>query len=184
MNGQYTIPTSSENPSDEERRLVSSPHSFEQEPVIAPYARYKQIEQDIETLRANATEATLPRSVKMRIMNLVTTTPRPLVERLVEEESIIGGRLFQQGPSVLRQRFWYHLGDWFFERVERGREGDERVVIHNQIREDGVHKLIDGREFAFDSDELERFLPAIEQYRDRIVEELYTDSRDSYDLAA
>ncbi len=119
-----------------------------------------------------------------RFLSKFISKPMLFEDRLVEEESNIGGRIFKRDDSVVRQRFWYHVGDWFFERVQRTAEGDIQTVIRIQIRDNSVHKLVEGREYDLSNDELERFLTAVELYRDYIKKELYSGSRDGYRLAA
>lgn len=183
-NGQFTIPGTPELSNNEQiRRDVDA--IFDGPERQAPsFARYKQVERDIEAMRSSMTEADLPRSVKMRVLELFTSTPRSLEERLIEEESRIGGELFAQDPSVTAQRYWLHQGEWFHERYyDSAAEADSRVVIRYQLTNDSAHKLVKGVEHSFDDGEIQRLLQAIDSYYTRVQRELYT-KKDDYGLAA
>lgn len=118
----------------------------------------------------------------MRILGLFTSTPRPLKERLIEAESLIGGKLFRNELPTTWQRFWFHDGDWFHERHQAD---GQQIVIRYQLTETSAHKLINGQEVAFDHQggELEALLEAIKRYHHAIKRDLYFQ-KDGSKLAA
>lgn len=171
MNGQFIIPTTQE-------ALAETARSFEYgspapESTRSRIEEYYEIRDKVEQYRQSATEATLPRSTRMRVAEVFNLTPRPLEERLVEEESAIGGKLFQKNEAVVYQRFWYYAKDWFFERLERHASEDVRTVMQYHIDDTGIHKIIDGSEYPIDTEEQTRLLLATEQYERAIQRELY-----------
>lgn len=186
MNAQFNIPTSFEQKGDENRSILSEQQA---EIISKPFEKFKNIESHIESMRANATEANLPRlvKIKMRVMELFTSKPRSLEERLIEEESAIGGRIFAKDSSTFEQRFWFQSGDWFYERIRQAEKSEVREVIHYRLTDSSVHKMIDGREFFINPSEVSTLLLAIEAYDGAVEKELYgqaSEPRDSFELAA
>lgn len=176
MNGQYVIPNY-ESASEPEPRSFEVPQVSAEEPaeVSEKYRRYKEIENSIKAMRSTATEETLPRSAKVKVLELFTATPRPLQDRLIEEESVIGGQLFARDASVLWQRFWCHDGDWFFARLNRmPNQPDTQTVIHYQIKDNSIYKFVGGREYLAGEDESEVLTSAIDTYYEKIQQKLYT----------
>lgn len=173
MNGQYIIPTSEITSGPEVRSFEDVKTDSSPERPNGSYAYYKDIENGIKKLRENATEETLPRSVKTKVMELFTSTPRPLVDRLIEQESVIGGEIFQRSSSVLRQRFWYHENDWFFEQSFLVPQGEAQVVLHYQINENSIDKYYGGRKYSVDDVEAEKLFGAIEKYHQNVQHKLY-----------
>jgi len=171
MNGQFIIPSTQEALTEVTR---SFEHGFpEAELGQTSIESYYQIREKIEQYRRSATEATLPRSTRMRVAEVFNLTHRPLEERLIEEESAIGGRLFQTNEAVVYQRFWYYSKDWFFERLERRNNEDVQIVMQYHIDDTGVHKIINGSEYSIDIEEKNRLLLATERYEQSIRRELY-----------
>ena len=164
-NGQYQIPQSNTPSVLIEDTVVKS--------SIIDNRRIKELEQDIIAFRNNASEIHVPRSRRTKFREAVAVSARKsLYERLVEQESIMGGTLFgAQHPSISR-RFWFHEGDWFFEH----NDGIAPVVARYQITEAAAYKLVEGREHPFADGELSRLFEAITTYHATIRDTLYRQS--------
>lgn len=174
MNGQYIIPGTEISGESPARSFESSLKTTAPEYASSDYSHYKKIENKIKVMREAATEETLARSVKAKVLELFTATPRPLKDRLIEEESVIGGRLFASGGSVLWQRFWCHENDWFFEQSYATPQGGGQVVLHYKIHENNIDKFYGGRKYIPDEAEIGRLLAAIEMYQENVQHQLYS----------
>jgi len=102
------------------------------------------------------------------------TTPASLQAKLVEAESVIGGDLFPKPAGVIKQRFWYHEGDWFYETVD----ATGPMVARYQFVNGAAHKLVDGKPVAFAEGEIENLQKIIQLYHDRVYKELYAPRTD------
>jgi hypothetical protein len=154
-----------------------------QQPVIATpvtesfrYEAIKDIELEIEEMRALATEATIARyeaktTIKRwtRHLTLVTKQPQSLERRLVDVESTIGGRVLQKPNGIISQRFWFHGGDWFYEATDA--QGASSVRYH--VSDDRIFKLVGGRAIAFSEAEAKHLLQIIPLYFNGICTDLY-----------
>jgi len=107
----------------------------------------------------------------MSFFSHLVSSPRPLEERLIEEESKLGGMIFSGVTSQTPgSRFWYFEGDWFFEQYY---ENVGYQVIRYQILENSMHKLFNGREVAFAEGEKETLIQAIKRYHATVSKEIY-----------
>lgn len=117
-------------------------------------------------------------------MSLFTsnTTQPTLHDKLVEAESIIGGKLFAKPAGVLEQRFWYHQGDWFYET----RDAVGPMVARYQLVNGQAHKLVEGKLVHFADGELDNLHQMIQLYRDRVYTQLYAPQapQNDFGLAA
>jgi len=149
-----------------------------------PLASFKKTEQDIETLRKNADETTIPR-YRLRVLLYLAQKligPRPegnLEKQLVDIESEIGGRLLTQVTGIKSQRFWYHDGNWFYEAV------DTKGPLHAryQLSDTDIIKLVDGLSTMLAEEEKQNLLATIPRYHDAIKDELY-ERESRKDIAA
>ncbi len=90
----------------------------------------------------------------------------------IDEESLVGGRLFGE-----QARFWLHpsgeamptVRDWYFTMFVNQQE----QTLHYQVDVRGIHKIYNGREYAFAPGELDRFIAATAAYEQRIVADVY-----------
>ena len=142
------------------------------------YEKIKDIELEIEEMRALATEATILRyqsknTIKRwtRHLALVTKQPEALERRLVDIESEIGGKLSQLPAGYISQRFLFHGGDWFYEMTNA--KGAVSVRFH--VSDDRIFKLVGGRAVAFSEAEAHNLLQTIPLYFDAIRRDFYHD---------
>lgn len=140
------------------------------------YEGIKDLELEIEEMRALATEGTVLRytsknTIKRwtRHLALVTKQPQSLERRLVDIESEIGGQLSQRPAGILAQRFWFHGGDWFYEMTDE--KGSASVRFH--VSDDRIFKLVGGRAVAFHESEAHNLLQTIPLYFEAICRDLY-----------
>ena len=164
--------------------------SFEKDPQTGEYAFIKDIEADIEVLRANANESHLPQKTALERARagfaeviagrfVSSKTPMSLEDKFVNAESEIGGDILPKNGDIIRQRFWYVQGDWFYEVLDaRG-----VMIARYQFSEDLSHKLVDGRQIDFAEGEKAALLETINRYYTQIQVELYSDKAD-WDLVA
>lgn len=110
----------------------------------------------------------------MSILSLLVSSPRPLEELFIEEESKLGGTLFSaDGTNPTSRRFWYFQGDWYFEQQYQNQGS---YVIRYQILENSMHKLFHGREVPFSYGEEQVLVQAIKRYHSIVSEKLYGES--------
>lgn len=164
-NNQYQIPQSA----------LSAPIA-----PVSSYGIYKQLEQDIEILRAAADESLLPRYRLKTLVRPIARRLTPLdqasnlLRELVDIESEIGGTLFSKSIGVIAQRFWYFQGDWFYEATF-----DTGVThyLRYHLTDTSAEKLYNGRLVPFDGgdqgSELSHLLAIIPRYVDAIRHQLY-----------
>jgi hypothetical protein len=152
----------------------------------SPYEVVKDIEQKLESYRANATEANLPKlsavdRARSAVTNLFVSSsaPRTVHDKLVEAESIIGGSQLGTHPEIISQRFWYHQGDWFYE----SHDATGPMVARYQFIDGQAHKLVDGKPYYFADGEIQNLYRTIELYHDQVFLQLYA-SKNDYDLTA
>jgi len=103
-----------------------------------------------------------------------TMTPQALYAKLVEAESEIGGDLLPKPAGVIKQRFWYHKGDWFYET----QDATGTMVARYQFLDGKAHKLVGGKPVAFAEGEIKNLRKIIQMYHDRVYEELYAPRTD------
>lgn len=180
-NQQYQIPGSlGEAPSLEIDQMVDSFALHPKSPEVqGQYETYKQIERNIEALRDMATEDMLPNpGFAGSILNQLMT-PRPLIERLIDAESKIGGNLLPQEQNAIRQRFFFYQGYWYLEFTDQ--QGS--MVASYQLDQDTAYKFHNGKNIPFDEDsgELDNLLKTIPLYEDAISRQLY---KSDFGLAA
>jgi len=190
--GQFQIPQSSEVPMDSFTELETDTFFVNQE-IIESERRYeeiKQLEQEIEALRANATEAHLPRLSRIhRARQAVTsffvtnTVPRSLKDNLIEVESVIGGNILEKQQGIISQRFWFHDGDWFYEV----HDAIGPMVARYRFEDDELIKIDGARNIPLvktaEIDEAANIEHMVQLYHREITVQLYS-RKDDYDLAA
>lgn len=158
--------------------------ALEQQETDRRYEDIKKIEQDIEALRKAADEDNLPqKSALDRALEALTLVvskngPKTLDDRLVDAESEIGGQLFAKEPGIIKQRFWYHENDWFYEVVD----AQGAMVARYQFTDGWAYKLVDGRAIAFAEGEEAALVATARSYFTAIQTKLYPNKAD-YDLA-
>ena len=192
---QFQVPHQSEPQVEPEVVSQLDPEQYDAEflkKVEAIYeSRYKFIkdmEKDISRRRSEAGEDSLPKqSMADRalegVMNVFSKikAPMSLDDKLVEAESKIGGELLPTNPDVIRQRFWFHGGDWFYEV----HDSKGPMVARYQFDDDFSYKLVDGKEVEFAEGEEARLIELVGLYYEQIKLQLYPDkSKSDYDLAA
>lgn len=140
------------------------------------YEEIKDLELEIEEMRALATESSVLRyesknTIKRwtRHLALIAKQPAPLEHRLVEIESKIGGDMLQKPAGIISQRFWFHGGDWFYEMTDE--KGPLTVRFH--VTNDRIYKLVGGKATAFSESEARNLLNTIPLYFKAICRELY-----------
>lgn len=182
--GQYQIPQSSYGSIEADIfRSTQEQAAQSIEVEVDRFAFVKSIEDHIDSLRATATEANLPKPGIVRSLGQLISirSPRPLEERLVNAESELGGNLLADHPTITNKRFWYYGGYWYLELKDQ----NGPMVASYQFTTDTAYKLAGGKEVPFDheTNELERVLALIPTYRDHVHMHLYA-KRSDYDLAA
>lgn len=151
------------------------------------YVVAKQKAAEIQQWRASADETLIPRRLTRRALDgivkrvdafLSTDLSKPLMDRLINTESRIGGSLFPPQEGVISQRFWLDMphtadaDDWFYECTD----AQGSMSAHYVIRRDGSEKLSNGRPVPFvrgdGYDEEAVLLERIDEYH-RAVQEFY-----------
>ena len=185
---QYQVPTSIsiEQPPQNAELL---PVSFDA-PETFPGSKYfeaKKKAAEIHKWRMSADETLIPRRLTRRALDgivkrvdafLSTDLSKPLMDRLINTESRIGGSLFPPQEGVILQRFWLDMAhtadadDWFYECTD----AQGSMSAHYVIRRDGSEKLSNGRPVPFvrsdGYDEEAVLLERIDDYH-RAVQEFY-----------
>lgn len=185
MNNQFQIPDSlSDGPLAE---ALSTADSLFYTPEIQPEAfQYiKDIEARITDYRARAVAYENGRKSFLKAATSVARpfvpSPKPYIDKLVEKEAEIGGKLLKRPAGIVRQDFWYHdSGDWFYMSLDAQQK---MTVIRYQTTASSIHKLVDGRDAPFSSGEAETFYMLPKLYEQKILENQYGQAS-HYDLAA
>ena len=142
------------------------------------YEKIKDIELEIEEMRALATESTIlnyqsKNTIKRwtRHLTLISKKPGSLESRLVDIESEIGGKLSQMPAGIISQRFWFHGGDWFYALTDAN--GLSSIRFH--VSDDRIFKLVGGKAVAFSEAEAQNLINTIPLYFDAIRRDFYHD---------
>lgn len=169
-----------------DQRLIEDVDSafvgFESVEQNGPHEFIRHIEADIENLRHNATEANLPKQTALErareaLARVVSSKggPSTLLERLVEQESHIGGRLLKRPEAITAQRFWYYGGYWHYEETD----AIGPAVVRYQVVDGYIRKLNGATELAFYKDEhideRANILEMIQNYHATIRDEIYSN---------
>lgn len=180
-NDQFQFPQIREESSDSTDQLrhqidelFDTPETKE---ILQEFERFgyiKDIENEIGSMRATATEENLPKKgIKGALVEKAVqiASPRALEERLVNAEAEIGGRLIPEMEGIVFKRFFFHGGYWYLELQDKS----GRQVVSYQITESAAYKLFEGREVAFDSEqnELDNLLTMISLYVKEIKLNMY-----------
>jgi hypothetical protein len=154
------------------------PHSASSDDAFL-YEKIKDIELEIEEMRALATEATIlnyqsKNAIKRwtRHLALVAKKPSSLESRLVDIESEIGGKLSHMPAGIISQRFWFHGGDWFYALTDSN--GSTSIRFH--VSDDRIFKLVGGKAVAFSEAEAQNLIQTIPLYFDAIRRDFYHDA--------
>ncbi len=156
------------------RRFYSVASNPEQNETQS-YRHIKEIERLVESYRESATEKSIPKTRIEKIISFVMPNPEPLLVRLVEKESEIGGKLIeklstQDANSLFsRHRLWYHDANWYYENHDQ----HGPAVVRYQVTDTSMHKLKNGLEYGFDDGEQESLLILMQQYPEEIRRSLY-----------
>ncbi len=187
-NDEYQVPASI----SFEQRPQSA--EFAEVPVDIPetfrgskYIEAKKKAAEIQRWRASADETVIPRRLTRRALDgivkrmdafLSTDLTKPLMDRLINTESHIGGSLFPLQDGIISQRFWLDVpheadaDDWFYECTD----AQGSMSAHYIVRRDGSEKLSNGRPVPFvrgdGYDEEAALLRRIDEYH-QAVEEFY-----------
>lgn len=142
----------------------------------ARYEAIKDIELEIEEMRALATDATIVRyesknTIKRwtKHLALVVKQPESIERRLVDIESRIGGTVLQKPAHVVSQRFWFHGGDWFYESSD----AQTALFARYHVSDDRIYKLVNGKAIAFSEAEAAHLLQTIPLYFQAVCRDLY-----------
>lgn len=203
---QYQIPSSAENSAEQIRARISAIMQPENPEVLgAPYEALKRIERGIHDQRETALElGHRPTAMKRSLLQVLglVPTPRPSLHDLVDEESHLGGQLFQDGD-----RFWLdananndarQVADWYYVHPNL-QNPKEPTVLRFQTTPHAIHKLYNGKEYPMTVADLEHFVQSVAAYTHKIgdlypidatIKELSEEiasskpKRDDFDLAA
>lgn len=167
------------------------------EPLTIPQ-EIQVILEEIESFRASATEANIPRPLVRRLRELLeelVKRPVPLYERLVDLESNHGGKIFKSDNPEVTRRFWTYQGYWYFE--EQHPVHGEYVLSYDV--KDTIVKMVNAKIVPLTEGEPERLLEATRKYRDLVRDNIYLvdaalaellaeesqpENKSDYDLAA
>lgn len=168
--GQFQLPTNPEITRRTDEAFVVHP---ELDPSTDRLRRIKQIERDVERLRAEADPTIIPRDTVKRIVGFVTgrAPDEDIERRLVDIEREEGGALLPSDDGVKRG-FWYHDGRWLYDE-QLPAERSTYVVQYDIDPETGIAKLHRGRLVPIAQDEAENLLTAIPLYHERIRTNIY-----------
>lgn len=180
-NDQFQFPQLREESSDSTEQLrhqidelFDTPETKEILQESERFGYIKDIENEIYSMRASATEDNLPKKgIKDALVERAVqiASPRALEERLVNAEAEIGGRLIPEMEGIVFKRFFFHGRYWHLELQDKA----GRQVVSYQITESAAYKLFEGREVAFDAEqnELDNLLTMISLYVKGIKRNMY-----------
>jgi len=100
-----------------------------------------------------------------------------LYRRLLQEEARIGGTLFGPvGKGGRREFFCLNERTWIWHEEWTDDQGQSHAVTTRyDVRPDGIIKAQDGQPYReLDKAEAANFMKAVDQYTDRMVNEVYT----------
>lgn len=118
------------------------------------------------------------RSIFSKAVKLVVPFQSPSLEKLIDDESKVGGTLFGSSGRGVSRRFFMDDGNsWFYTETATDPATKQQLynfTIRYEILAKGVLKSVDGRGHVFISGvELERLKQAIKLYEQRIDQEIY-----------
>lgn len=118
------------------------------------------------------------RSIFSRAVKLVVPFQTLTLSKLIDEESLVGGKLFGRLGSGVSRRFFMDDGDsWFYSETAIDPSTKQQLysfTIRYQVLPQGILKSVDGRGHVFIKGiELERLLKSMELYKQRIEKEVY-----------
>ena len=147
-----------------------------QERNLELYRNVRVVESCIDTYRSEALQTPIvsEKTVGGRILRLAGVSGKvefPDIDSLIENESQVGGRLFQ-APS----RFWLHppidnsgVRDWYFSF----NKSEQEYTIHYQTSDTGLSKLYNGHTQEFTDGEIERLVEAMSAYEQQVATQIY-----------
>lgn len=118
------------------------------------------------------------RSIFSRAVNLVVPFQTPTLSKLIDEESLVGGKLFGSISTGVTRRFFMDDGNsWFYSETAIDPATKQQLysyTIRYEVLPQGILKSVDGRGHVFIKGiELERLLTAMELYEKRIDQDVY-----------
>lgn len=142
-------------------------------------ADLQQMGKEVEAFRATATEASLNRTLAQKMKERITMPTRPLIERLIDEESHYGGKVFYRPPFVkeplfdedeqeIPTRFWYLDGYYYYEPNQ-----NQNLVISYHIAEEGIYKAVNGRPTPMLPTEMDSLVAAATLSHDEVLRKMY-----------
>lgn len=118
------------------------------------------------------------RSIFSKAVKMVVPFQTPTLAKLIDNESIVGGRLFGRISKGVTRRFFMDDGNsWFYSETAvdpTTRQQLYSYTIRYEILPQGVLKSVDGRGHVFITGvELERLKQAIKLYKHQIKQDVY-----------
>jgi hypothetical protein len=118
------------------------------------------------------------RSIFSRAVKIVVPFQTPSLEKLIDNESKIGGKLFGNTSRGVSRRFFMDDGNsWFYSETAidpSTRQQLYNYTIRYEILPQGILKSVDGRGHVFITGvELLRLKQAIKLYEQQISKEIY-----------
>lgn len=184
-NDRYHIPGQvGESPLHDALRIAdAAQYTPESQPAAFQFLK------DIEHGRYTAREATLELSKNNKSGLSFGLKRRVSMDRLMKEESALGGEVFGKGKGYL---FWLdhkntghttdnQVGDWYFAEPMQQNNKQTFKTIHYITQPDGIEKRFDGATYAMSIKETQDFINAIYAYLER-TRGLYPMDDMLYDL--
>lgn len=118
------------------------------------------------------------RSIFSRAVKLVVPFQNPSLEKLIDDESKLGGKLFGRTSRGVSRRFFMDDGNsWFYSETAidpSTRQQLYNYTIRYEVLPQGILKSVDGRGHVFITGvELQRLKQAIKLYEQHIDKEIY-----------
>lgn len=185
-NSQFHIPSHEYASTPEVSHVVEAPFDTSEIPeLLSAFDEIKAIERSIESYRASATEANLPKRTRIELVRetvasffVTNAAPKTLEAKLIEAEAFRSVSILPSAPHILSQRLWYQQGDWFYEL----HDSVGPMVARYQFINGSAAKLVDGKLVPFAAGETENLYKVVLLYHE-IISELYI-SKDDHVLAA
>lgn len=139
------------------------------------YLEIHERERDIESFRESATEKNLHKSLAQKVIDSIIEPSKPLMTRLIDEESLYGGYVLSHEPfkmdkSITMNRFWYFEGHWYYE-MQHDQHGE--IIVSYQVAPDAVYKTVNGIATSFVPGEVDSFRLSTKLYHDVVRQEMY-----------
>jgi hypothetical protein len=141
------------------------------------FSSFKPMSERLVSYRNTAIAMEEKKQPWLKAAKALIITPKPILAELIEEESVILGKLVQKESPDQENRVWVLEGDLFYGFSAKDKKKNislDQTTVRYLFNEEYVTKLFFGKSVPFVNGELENLAQLIPLIEPTLLHELYT----------